>query len=69
MEVDQSPEEYFRQQAAAALLHGDGDGLGDDPRGNDADDGPAVARKKRVLRYGRARLSGMRQRFEDAKAR
>ncbi|KAJ2788954.1 Transcriptional regulatory protein, partial [Coemansia helicoidea] len=36
---------------------------------SDADDDPAVVHKKRILRYGRERLSSMRQRFEDAKAR
>ncbi|KAJ2760006.1 hypothetical protein IWQ56_005592 [Coemansia nantahalensis] len=97
MEVEQSPEEYFRQHAAAAVLHSDVDGLSDDLRGkylpdapragkegaeapawqswseiedaSDADDDPAVVHKKRILRYGRERLSSMRQRFEDAKAR
>ncbi|KAJ1735980.1 hypothetical protein LPJ61_000239 [Coemansia biformis] len=70
MEVDQSPEEYFRQHAAAALLHSDADESWSEVEdASDAEDDPSVIRKKRILRYGRERLSSMRKRFEAAKAR
>ncbi|KAJ2303104.1 hypothetical protein IWW54_005831, partial [Coemansia sp. RSA 2705] len=93
MEVDQSPEEYFRQHAAAALLRSDADDAADDPKGNPvilatprpvdarameswseiedasgAEDDSSVTKKKRILRYGRQRLSEMRERFNAAKA-
>ncbi|KAJ2500425.1 hypothetical protein GGH96_002753 [Coemansia sp. RSA 1972] len=76
MEVDQSPEEYFHQHAAAALLRSDADDVDDQKESwseiedaSSTEDDPVVSKKKRVLRYGRNRLSEMRERFNDAKAR
>ncbi|KAJ2576558.1 hypothetical protein GGH19_002077 [Coemansia sp. RSA 1807] len=76
MEVDQSPEEYFHQHAAAALLRSDADDVDDSKESwseiedaSSTEDDPVVSKKKRVLRYGRNRLSEMRERFNDAKAR
>ncbi|KAJ2160753.1 hypothetical protein GGF46_001999 [Coemansia sp. RSA 552] len=80
MEVSQSPEEYFRQHAAAELLRTGAEDQSDDAKGkykswseiddvSDAGDDATVAKKKRILRYGRKRLSEMRGRFDSAKAR
>ncbi|KAJ2745662.1 hypothetical protein GGI20_001987 [Coemansia sp. BCRC 34301] len=77
MEVDLSPEEYFRHQAAVALLHSDEDAPDeaketwsdiDDASGAEEED-PAVLKKKRYLRYGRNRLADMQERFNAGKTR
>ncbi|KAJ2732366.1 hypothetical protein IW152_003839 [Coemansia sp. BCRC 34962] len=75
MEVDLSPEEYFRHQAATALLHND-DAI-EDPKEawSDIDDAsgteedPIVLKKKRILRHGRSRLASMQGRFNTGKSR
>ncbi|KAJ2907806.1 hypothetical protein GGI21_003519, partial [Coemansia aciculifera] len=79
MEVDLSPEEYFRHQAAAALLHNsDEDAPVDDTKEawSDIDDASggeeedaAVLKKKRYLRYGRSRLADMQERFNAGKSK
>ncbi|KAJ2613219.1 hypothetical protein H4S08_002338 [Coemansia sp. RSA 1365] len=77
MEVDQSPEDYFHQHAAAALLRSDAEDLTEDLKeswsgiedASGSEDEPSVISKKRILRYGRKRLSEMQARFDAAKTR
>ncbi|KAJ1902055.1 hypothetical protein LPJ66_000304 [Kickxella alabastrina] len=76
MEVDLSPEEYFRQQAAA-LLHSVEDPLDDNNSSKEswseiddnsgAEDNAAVLKRKRILRHGRMRLSEINERFSASK--
>ncbi|KAJ2471820.1 hypothetical protein GGI02_002010 [Coemansia sp. RSA 2322] len=75
MEVDLSPEEYFRHHAAAALLHSEGDAPDDAKEAwsdiddvSGAEEDLAVLKKKRILRHGRRRLAEMRDRFNANKA-
>ncbi|KAJ2867841.1 hypothetical protein GGH94_000509 [Coemansia aciculifera] len=76
MEVDLSPEEYFRHQAATALLHNNEDAIEDVKEAwSDIDDAsaaeedPVVLKKKRILRHGRSRLADMQERFNTGKSR
>ncbi|KAJ2083329.1 hypothetical protein H4R24_000889 [Coemansia sp. RSA 988] len=77
MEVDQSPEDYFHQHAAAALLRSDAEDLTEDLKeswsgiedASGSEDELSVISKKRILRYGRKRLSEMQARFDAAKTR
>ncbi|KAJ2337894.1 hypothetical protein GGH92_007408, partial [Coemansia sp. RSA 2673] len=76
MEVDLSPEEYFRHQAATALLHNNEDVIDDVKEAwSDIDDASGaeedvvVLKKKRILRHGRNRLADMQERFNTGKSR
>ncbi|KAJ2056599.1 hypothetical protein GGH13_007515, partial [Coemansia sp. S155-1] len=75
MEVDLSPEEYFRHQAATALLHNNEDVIDDVKEAwSDIDDASGaeedliVLKKKRILRHGRNRLANMQERFNTGKS-